>query len=343
MANSSPWLPETFLKNEITSVLASMEIQIDRAARLYDAAIIGGGPAGLSAALILGRCQRAVMVIDSGQPRNGASRGVHGFLSRDGTNPHDLRKLGREQLRPYSTVDFRDGQVMEIARRGGHFVLQLANQQLIASRILLFTTGREDVVPAKPGFDRFLGRGVYHCPLCDGWEHRDEDLVLYAPQGTEVDLAIELLTWSSRVTVCSDQPCRWKRSAREKLVGHGIAFMDSEVIAIEGQETVERVCFSMGSDLACSAVFFCGDCVQKSVLPSSVGCLLDEEGAVICQGHAATNVPGVYIAGNVRGGLHLAITAAAEGAEAAVAINDALIDAKIFPHRTNEQSANRSR
>jgi thioredoxin reductase len=270
-------------------------------------------------------------------------RGVHGFLTRDGINPYELRQIGREQLLPYPNVDYRDDKVISVVRCDGYFDLGLASRERIRSRILLFTTGREDIIPDIPGFAKFFGRGVYHCPLCDGWEHRGEQLALYAPEGNEVGLAIELLTWSPHVTVCTDQPQKWERSAREKLAQHRIAFVDSETVALGGRETVERIHFSAAPDLLCSAVFFCGDCTQKSILPSALGCTLDDDGGVVCQGHAATNVPGVYIAGNVRGGLHLAIMAAAEGAEAAVAINDALLDAKIFPNPTNEQSANSTR
>jgi thioredoxin reductase len=320
-----------------------MNMETDRTLDLYDVAVIGGGPAGLSAALILGRCQRNTVVVDSGKPRNGASRGVHGFLTRDGTNPYELRQIARGQLATYPNVEYRDEEVIRIVRCDGHFDLSLASPLTIKARILLFTTGREDRIPNKPGFTRFFGRGVYHCPMCDGWEHRGEHLALFAPEGNEVGLAIELLTWSPHVTVCTDQPQKWNQSAREKLARHRIAFVDSEAVALGGRDTVERVHFSTAPDLLCSAVFFCGDCLQKSTLPSSLGCTLDDEGAVVCEGHAATNVPGVYIAGNVRGGLHLAIMAAAEGAEAAVAINDALLDAKIFPNPTHEQPANSTR
>ncbi|MDB6167803.1 MAG: FAD-dependent pyridine nucleotide-disulfide oxidoreductase, partial [Verrucomicrobia bacterium] len=138
---------------------------------MLDVAIIGGGPAGLSAALVLGRCQRRVLVIDSGRPRNGASRGLHGFLTRDGINPHELRRLGREQLHSYSTVKLRDQKVADVKRHDGRFTLLLEDGHQVEARFVLFSTGREDVLPEQPGFREFFGRGVYHCPHCDGWEH----------------------------------------------------------------------------------------------------------------------------------------------------------------------------
>jgi thioredoxin reductase len=292
-----------------------------------DVCIIGGGPAGLSAALVLGRCRREVLVVDSGKPRNGASRALHGFLSRDGTSPLELRGLGREQLKTYRTVELRqDVVVTSVERRDDRFVLTTSDGRRPSSRILLLATGREDLIPTKHGFREYYGRGVYHCPHCDGWEHRDEPLVVYGNGESGFDLALTLLVWSRNVTVCTDGPATFSAAQGDRLKANGVGWREEEVRELRGDDAAEvaAVVFANGRELECAAVFFCSDCRQRSRIPESLGCRLDAEGSVLCDGHAATNVPGLFVAGNVRGGIHLAIVAAAEGAEAALAINRTL-------------------
>jgi thioredoxin reductase len=306
---------------------------------MYDAIIIGGGPAGLNAALILGRCRRTVLLLDSGNPRNGASRALHGFLSRDGTSPHELRRLGREQLAAYPSVELRDELVIDAQRHETGFEVFTAAGVRERSRFLLLATGRADAVPDKPGFRDFYGRGVFHCPYCDGWENRDRPLVLYGKDHAAVDLALELLTWSDDLTVCTDGRPEWNAEDATALEQNQIRVRPEEITALEGNEGVlTRIRFATGETLKCTALFFCSDCLQRSSLPERLGCSFDCDGAVECDGHAATRVPGLYVAGNVRGGLHLAIAAAAEGAEAAVNLNDALLEAQLQTHRKLEHT-----
>lgn len=299
---------------------------------LYDVCIVGAGPAGLNAALMLGRCRREVLVLDSGKPRNGASRALHGFLSRDGFHPMALRAEGRRELANYPTVTLReDTEVEEATRRDDGFELGLPGGERIRSRFMLLATGRVDLVPSKPGFRDFYGRGVYHCPYCDGWEHRDQLLVVYGSGERGFDLALELLVWSAKVTLCTDGPDQVTAEQSAQLRANGIAVIEHNVLALQGGEEglLQSIAFEGREDLRCDALFFCSDCLQKSVLALELGCELDETGSVTCNGHAATQVPGLFVAGNVRGGVHLAIVAAAEGAEAAMAINEALHDLKV--------------
>ena len=138
----------------------------------YDVVIVGGGPAGLSAALMLGRCRRSVLVIDAGEPRNRVSRGLHGFLTQDGVRPEELRNRGRADAARYPSILLRDGRVIGATSDAGGFVITVATGEIVKARILLLATGRADPLPEISGAREFFGRGVHHCPYCDGWESR---------------------------------------------------------------------------------------------------------------------------------------------------------------------------
>ncbi|HYP17089.1 MAG TPA: NAD(P)/FAD-dependent oxidoreductase, partial [Opitutus sp.] len=290
--------------------------------------IVGAGPAGLSAALVLGRCARNVLVFDSGKPRNIASRALHGYLKRDGTHPIELRALGRAELAAYPTVQLHDVEVVEIQRLSDRFEVRLSNDSRFQARFLLLATGRVDAVPEIPGFARYYGHGVYHCPFCDGWEHRGKALVVHGHGENAYHEALLLLTWSADVTICTDGPPRFNPRQQSRLDANGVKIVAEKIRELRGgdDDMLDAVVFDGRDPLPCDALFFCSDCQQKSLLPADLGCEFDEEGSVKCgASHQVERVPGLYVAGNVRGGVHLAIVAAAEGAEAAIAINRALL------------------
>ncbi|WP_158277345.1 NAD(P)/FAD-dependent oxidoreductase [Opitutus sp. ER46] len=298
-----------------------------------DVCIVGAGPAGLNAALVLGRCGRSVVVYDSGQPRNAASQGLRCFLSRDGINPHELRAIGRLEVGAYPSVTFIDAQVVAAKRSPYGFELVTSDGQSRACRILLLATGRVDVLPDRPGFRELYGRGVHHCPYCDGWEHRGQRIVAYGEYPAVADLALALLTWTPRVTVVVPEPGQASADDRRRLGEQRIEVAPADIASVEGtpEGGVTGAQLANGERIACDAVFFTSALPQRSALAENLGCEMDDGGSVVCRAHAATGVPGLYVAGNVRGGVHLAIMAAAEGAEAAIAINEELADNGLNP------------
>lgn len=294
---------------------------------MYDVIIVGAGPAGLSAALILGRCRRRVLVLDHGRPRNAAAYEIHGFLSRDCIPPADLRTLGREQLAKYETVEMRDAEVQSVSRAtDGSFAVTLASGERFTSRMLLLATGMVDDLPDVPGIREFYGRSVHHCPYCDGWEHRDQPIVIYGRGHDAAGLALELTVWSRDLTLCADGPAGLDRKDRERLARQQIAIREERVARLDGDDGwLARLVFASGDSIPCKALFFSENPRQCCDLPESLGCEFTESGAVKTGEHEVTNVPGLYVAGDASRRVQLAIVAAAEGAGAAFAINTALL------------------
>lgn len=304
---------------------------------LYDVIIIGGGPAGLSAALVLGRCRRKVLVFDDGRPRNRWAARSHNFLTRDGVPPMRLLELGRAEVMRYG-VEVREGHVERAAccrldpRRGGQrtaFEVQLADGSVYRSQKLLLATGVRDVLPDVPGLRDFYGKGVHHCPYCDGYEYADKRLVALGEDAkTAVGLAVSLRTWSERVTACTNGVACDAELA-ERAERNGIAVRCERIVRLEGRKKpprLQRIVFEDGDAIGCEGLFFNTGQYQKSDLPAQLGCEFQDDGKIVTQGKQHTCVSGLYLAGDADGDVQFVIVAAAEGATAATAINRDLQD-----------------
>jgi thioredoxin reductase len=292
---------------------------------MYDVFIAGGGPAGLSAAVVLGRCRRRVLVCDHGQPRNAASRGMHGYLTRDGILPSDFLELARKEVLHYG-VEFRSCEATGIAGEDGRFDVELADGKHIRCRKVLIATGVVDRLPAIEGIDDLYGCSVFHCPYCDGWEMRDQPLAVYGKGQKAAGLAIALkTTWSADIVLCSDGGSGLKALARAELEQHQIPVRQEKIARLEGSEgRLERIVFKNGEMLERRGLFFYTGQGQHSELARRLGCEFNEKGTIKTNLLQETNVPGVYIAGDASHDVQFVIVAAAEGAKAGVAINKAL-------------------
>lgn len=303
---------------------ASRETPVDAN---YDVVIIGAGPAGLSAALMLGRARRTVLVCDNGRPRNAASHALHGYLTRDGIHPHEFLILGREELARYDTVRVRDMAATDAeCEESGRFKVTLADGAVVRSRKLLVATGVCDNLPVIAGIQELYGRSVFHCPYCDGWELRDQPIAIYGRDQRGVGLSLELTAWSRDLVLCTDGSGDLTNDDRGRLSRNDIGIREERIVALEGRDGIlERVVFESGEPLLRRAMFFSAGQFQRSELAIRLGCEVNEKGTVRTGKYETTHLAGLYVAGDASRAVQWVVVAAAEGAEAAFAINTDLI------------------
>lgn len=288
----------------------------------------------MSAALLLARACRRVAVIDAGHPRNAAARELHGFLGRDGTDPHTLLLDGRRELAKYSVEILKDVAVAAepisrsaIQPHRTAFRITTRTGRILEGRKLLFATGVCDDIPDLPGFHDCYGVSVHHCPYCDAWEHRGKHLLAFARRAKEaVGLGLALRGWSERVTVLSHGR-RIEKDEVERLLRNGIGFHEGRVSHLTCVDRQLRaVAMEAGDELNADALFFNTSQRACCDLPATLGCKTDDAHRGETGNRQATCVAGVYMAGDADGDVQFAIIAAAEGATAAVTINRELQD-----------------
>jgi thioredoxin reductase len=288
---------------------------------MFDVIIIGGGPAGLSAALLLGRARRRTVVCDAGTPRNAASNGLHGFLSRDGIPPAELLRVGREEIRRYD-IEWRRGRVTAVGRVSGAFEATLEAGERLHARKLLIATGVTDHLPDIEGFQACYGRSVHHCPYCDGWEWRDAPLAVFGTGKAAAALALALLTWSADVHVFTHGRSRLAPTVRQQLQAHRISVHEQRIAALEHEGgRLGAVRLRNGEAVPRKALFFTTGQHQQESFASQLGCEFTSKGTVKTDRYGQTCVPGVFVVGDASFDVQFVVVAAAEGAKAAVLIN----------------------
>jgi len=296
----------------------------------YDVVVVGGGIAGLSAALVLGRSRRRALVVDAGEPRNAPSPGVHSFFSRDGILPADLLRIGREQLEPYPSVEHRDARVAGVGGTNGAFTVVLEGGEALYAHKLVLATGVADGLPETPGFRELWGTGVLHCPYCHGWEVRDRPLAVHGSGESVLERATLIRHWSPDLIVVSDGPLRLGEEGRAWLTALGVGLREEKIARLEGGDgALSHIVFEDGSELEREALFYLPPQLPRTELAESLGCETVEAGpARIVKSDPMTRettVPGVYVAGDVGNPLPQAVYAASTGATAAFFANNALV------------------
>ncbi len=293
---------------------------------IYDAIIVGGGPAGLSAALVLGRCRRKVLLLNAGKSRNARTRATYGFITRDGIKPAEFISIAREQLSRYTTVKLLEAEAADAKCVQNRFEVMLENGRRFKSRALLLATGVVDEIPAIEGLDPLYGSSVHHCPYCDGYEVRDQPIAIYGRGENGKGLALEMTAWSRDLVLCTDGASELSAKDLERLQQNGIKVREEKIARLEGTDgLLERIVFTTGETLPRRAMFFSTGHHQRSNLAERLNCKFTEKGAVETGEYEAAGIPGLYAAGDTSRHVQFVIVAAAEGAEAAFAINTMLL------------------
>jgi thioredoxin reductase len=292
-----------------------------------DVLVIGGGAAGLSAALVLSRAGRSVLVVDAGAPRNAPASHMHGYLSRDGIPPGDLLAAGRLEVKSYGG-DVVEGTVVEVAPDGpSGFSILLADGQQISARRLLVTTGLRDELPDIPGLRDRWARDVLHCPYCHGHEVRNRPLGVIGGTLGAVRYAHIVRQWTHDL-VYFTPPGILTVSERTELLARAVGIVEGaiEQLVIDDSDQLRGVQLHDGRIIARDALFVPPRFVPNNGLLVGLGCDVNDEGWVVVDNTGRTTVAGVWAAGNVVDPRAQVITAAGAGSAAAIALNADLVD-----------------
>jgi len=298
---------------------------------VLDAVVVGAGPAGLNAGLVLGRTRRRVLVFDAGEPRNAASHAMHGFLSRDGLDPGELSRIGRQQLETYPDVRLVGATVEDVRSAGDAFEVSSSDRAPVIARKVLLAVGMTDVLPQVAGFAPLYGHSAFHCPYCDAWESRDQPLAVFSEGGGGLRLTLLLFQWSRDLVLCTNGPSGLGPLERGRLKDLGIGLREERIARLDGTGgQLERIVFEDASSIERRVLFFHTPVRLSSSLPESLGCALADTGRIEVDEAGRTSIPGVYAAGDAarRSGQHPAsqvILAAASGSLAAIALHQELV------------------
>jgi thioredoxin reductase len=292
----------------------------------FDVLVVGGGPAGLSAALLLGRCHRKALLCDEGHQRNLSSHAIHGLLGREGRSPGDFLGEARKELSRYKSVSLRGARVTVLTAAGGEFDFVCADGTTGTASKVLLATGLVDELPQLAGVENLYGVSVHHCLYCDGFEYAGKPVAAYGMDDKGAELAIMMKHWMSDVVACSDGT-EVSAHAMLKLQEHKIPLRQEPIRSLEGADgELRTIVFASGPDLPRAGLFFSTGCHQASDLSKRLGCERGEDGGVVIDAETKeSSVPGVYVAGDVSRDVLLVAVAIAEGAQAAVAINKAFL------------------
>jgi thioredoxin reductase len=305
-------------------------------AGVYDVIIVGGGAAGLSGALVLGRARRRVAVVDSGQPRNAPASHMQGFLGADGLPPSELLARGRSEVAGYG-VDQIVGTVTELERCSEasststrRFRIYVGGGETLEARAVLVTTGLVDKVPDVPGVRERWGRDLLHCPYCHGYEVRDQPVGVLAGEPATVAESLAhvhiIRQWSGDVVFFANGSTL-TAAQREQLVARAIGIVDEPVVSLAvDDDHLCGVVVTGGRVVPRTAVFVRPQFVPNDTLLVNLGCAVRDNGWVQVDPTGATSVPGIWAAGNATNPRAQVITAAGEGSAAAIAINNSLVD-----------------
>jgi thioredoxin reductase len=294
---------------------------------MLDVVIIGGSSAGLSAALVLGRSLRDVVVIDDHKPCNRFSHASHGFLTRDGVPPSELIQIAYDQLEHYPTVARKTATALQLEKNDTGFDITSSDASKLQARIVLLATGLHDELPPLAGIEGLWGNSVFHCPYCDGYEVRGKAISVYGSDETAMHLVMMLRNWTDNLTLCAADSWKPAVAQRDRLTRFGISLVEKPIAALESTDSqIQALRFADGTSLACDALFVRPKTTHRTSFAHDLGCKVNEHNVVQVDLRGRTSVEGVYAAGDLSSPMRSVAIAVAQGAAAAYGINADLIE-----------------
>ena len=293
-----------------------------------DCAIIGGGPAGLNAALVLGRARRTVLVFDDNQPRNAVTQESHGFLTRDGVKPDEFRTLAHQDISKYPSVEIQHVRVTAIRHADASFEITTEKGDLLSAKTVLLATGLKELLPTIDGLHDYYGKSVFCCPYCDGWELRERPLVVISEGPHTFNLVKVVWNWSHDLLLCTNGHQLLTREQQETLRQKGIQVVEDRITALVGKHgQLERIVFATQEEKSREGGFVAPQLLQASPFGEVLGCEMNVMGGIVTDPFGRTTVPGVYAAGDASVVVPAQlIIAAAEGSRAAAGVNTDLTE-----------------
>ncbi|WP_336775995.1 NAD(P)/FAD-dependent oxidoreductase [Paenibacillus sp. MMO-58] len=296
--------------------------------KLYDCAIIGGGPAGLNAALVLGRARRHVVLFDDNKPRNAVTRESHGFITRDGVKPDEFRRAAHLDISKYPSVQVVRNKAVDMVKRGhALFLVQASTGQVYQARTIILALGLKEKLPDITGVADYYGSSLFSCPYCDGWELRDQPLaVISENESHRFSMASTVYNWSKDLIVCTNGVGTFEPKQRAKLLSRGVRIFEQPIASLRGKSgRLQKIVFADGTEVARTGGFVTSDWYLPIRIAEKLGCRLNESGGLAIDDYGKTTVEHVYSAGDAATiSPAQLIVAAAGGSKAAMSVNTAL-------------------
>lgn len=297
---------------------------------ILDCAVIGGGPAGLNAALVLGRSRRKTILFDDNKPRNAVTSESHGFITRDGINPQEFKKVAQEELSSYPDVRIEKQRVNHINKEHNLFQVETENGEVYKAKKIILATGFKEDLPDIPGVKEFYGKSLFSCPFCDGWELRDRPLAVIADDKKAVHMAKLVSNWTNDLIIFTNGNKVISLEEQELLNSYGIRINEKKIAAFIGEEGIlDKIQLEDNTTVFREGGFIAAEWKPAASFETTLGYTLNEQGGIATDSLQRTNTEGVFACGDTRiAGPSQLIIAAGEGSMAAIAVNAELIEEK---------------
>ncbi|WP_066186478.1 MULTISPECIES: NAD(P)/FAD-dependent oxidoreductase [Gracilibacillus] len=288
---------------------------------LYDCAVIGGGPAGLNASLVLARGKKTVLLLDDGTPRNAVTQESHNFITRDGIQPADFRKAAHADLNKYDAISYQKKRVNDIIPSEDVFSIRTNDDQEYRVKTMILATGLKDVLPDIEGIHDVYGTSLFACPFCDGWELKDTPLVYIAERGPVFHGVKMFSNWNKDIVVCTNGKETLSTEEKEILAQKQIQVLEDEILRLQSENgQLKKIQFKNGKELEREAGFVSYDMQQAAPFAERLGLEMNEMGGIQTDSYGRTSIKGIYAAGDNASGPPQLIIAASEGNKAAIGV-----------------------